>query len=179
MTSVSQLACVACTATLVSLSTQRLSAHVAQQQEWMNEEWQHQEWMNEEWQKPEWMNEVLDVRSTETTECQLGRVGARVNEWSVADTASLVSLSTQRLSTHVTQQQEWMNEEWQQQQWMNEVLELQCTETTCIRSFRDSRNKVKCCLMSSDVSWHIRDKLWQMLKHGSINLYVHRNQKAY
>ena len=31
------------------------------------------------------------------------------------------------------------------------------------------------CLMSSDVSWHIRDKLWPMPKHGSINLYVHGN----
>ena len=29
------------------------------------------------------------------------------------------------------------------------------------------------CLMSSDVSWHIRDKLWPMPKHGAINLYVH------
>ena len=37
---------------------------------------------------------------------------------------------------------------------------------------------VKCCLMSSDVSWHIRDKLWPMPKHGSIILYVHRNLKA-
>ena len=37
---------------------------------------------------------------------------------------------------------------------------------------------VKCCLMSSDVSWHIRDKLWSMPKHGSIILYVHGNQKA-
>ena len=37
---------------------------------------------------------------------------------------------------------------------------------------------VKCCLMSSDVSWHIRDKLWPVPKHGSINLYVHGNQKA-
>ena len=26
------------------------------------------------------------------------------------------------------------------------------------------------CLMSSDVSWHIRDKLWPMPKHGSIIL---------
>ena len=34
------------------------------------------------------------------------------------------------------------------------------------------------CLMSSDVSWHVRDKLWPMPKHGSIILYVHRNQKA-
>ena len=34
------------------------------------------------------------------------------------------------------------------------------------------------CLMSSDVSWHIRDKLWPMPKHGAINLYVHGNQKA-
>ena len=34
------------------------------------------------------------------------------------------------------------------------------------------------CLMSSDVRWHIRDKLWPMPKHGSINLYVHGNQKA-
>ena len=37
---------------------------------------------------------------------------------------------------------------------------------------------LKCCLVSSDVSWHIRDKLWPMPKHGSINLYVHGNQKA-
>ena len=34
------------------------------------------------------------------------------------------------------------------------------------------------CLMSSDVSWHIRDKLWPMPKHGSIIFYVHGNQKA-
>ena len=34
------------------------------------------------------------------------------------------------------------------------------------------------CLMSSDVNWHIRDKLWPMPKHSSINLYVHGNQKA-
>ena len=35
-----------------------------------------------------------------------------------------------------------------------------------------------CCLMSSDVGWHIRDKLRPVPKHGSINLYVHGNQKA-
>ena len=35
------------------------------------------------------------------------------------------------------------------------------------------------CLMSSDVSWHIRDKLWPMPKHGSIILYIHGNQKAH
>ena len=34
------------------------------------------------------------------------------------------------------------------------------------------------CLMSSDVIWHIRDKLWPIPKHGSIILYVHGNQKA-
>ena len=32
---------------------------------------------------------------------------------------------------------------------------------------------VKWCLMSSDVSWHIRDKLWPVPKHGSVILYVH------
>ena len=37
---------------------------------------------------------------------------------------------------------------------------------------------MKWCLMSSDVSWHIGDKLWPMPKHGSIKLYVHWNQKA-
>ena len=37
---------------------------------------------------------------------------------------------------------------------------------------------MKWCLMSSDVSWHIRDKLWPMPKHGSIIFYVHGNQKA-
>ena len=35
-----------------------------------------------------------------------------------------------------------------------------------------------CCLMSSDVSWHIRDKLRPMPKHCSILLYVHGNRKA-
>ena len=54
-------------------------------------------------------------------------------------------------------------------------------QTTCL--CRDTGGKgtlpvVKWCLMSSDVSWHIRDILWPMPKHGSINLYVHGNQKA-
>ena len=35
-----------------------------------------------------------------------------------------------------------------------------------------------CCLMSSDVGSHIRDKLRPMREHGSINLYVHGSQKA-
>ena len=34
------------------------------------------------------------------------------------------------------------------------------------------------CLMSSDVSWHIRNKLWPIPKDGSINFFVHGNQKA-
>ena len=33
----------------------------------------------------------------------------------------------------------------------------------------------RCCLMSSDVGWHIRDKLRPMPKHGSVLLYVHGN----
>ena len=33
--------------------------------------------------------------------------------------------------------------------------------------------------MSSDVGWHIRDKLWPVPKHGSVLLYVHRNRKAH
>ena len=45
-------------------------------------------------------------------------------------------------------------------------------------SDRFSGQVVKWCLMSSDVKWHIRHKLWPMPKHGSINLYVHGNQKA-
>ena len=32
--------------------------------------------------------------------------------------------------------------------------------------------------MSSDVGWHIRDKLRPMRQHGSVNLYVHGNRKA-
>ena len=36
----------------------------------------------------------------------------------------------------------------------------------------------KCCLMSLDVSWHVRDKLRLMHQHGSILLYVHGNQKG-
>ena len=38
--------------------------------------------------------------------------------------------------------------------------------------------KMNWCLKSSDVGWHIRDKLWPMPKHGPINLYVHGNQKV-
>ena len=35
-----------------------------------------------------------------------------------------------------------------------------------------------CCLMSSDVGWHIRDKLRPMREHGSMLFYVHGNHKA-
>ena len=37
---------------------------------------------------------------------------------------------------------------------------------------------MKWCLMSSDVSWHIRDKLRPVPKHGLLILYIHGNQKA-
>ena len=37
---------------------------------------------------------------------------------------------------------------------------------------------MKWCLMSSEIRWHIRDKLRPMPKHGSVLLYVHGNQKA-
>ena len=36
----------------------------------------------------------------------------------------------------------------------------------------------KCYLMSSDVSWHTKDKLRPMREHGSILLYVHGNYEA-
>ena len=36
---------------------------------------------------------------------------------------------------------------------------------------------MKWCLMSSDVGWHIKDKLRPMPKHGSINLYRLRPRK--
>ena len=73
----------------------------------------------------------------------------------------------------------------------------QVSEDVCISSYLSVKSVVHCflhkhymktqfswlkmmswCLMSSDVSWHIRDKLWPMLKHGSVILYVHGNQKA-
>jgi len=37
---------------------------------------------------------------------------------------------------------------------------------------------MKWCLMSSDVGWHIRDKLRSMPKNGSVNLYVQGSQKV-
>ena len=40
-----------------------------------------------------------------------------------------------------------------------------------VRMVFESLGKMSWCLMSSDVNWHIRDKLWPMLKHGSINLH--------
>ena len=54
-----------------------------------------------------------------------------------------------------------------------DTLQLSWLETTATMMMMMSW-----CLMSSDVIWHIRDKLWPMPKHGSINLYVHGNQKA-
>ena len=38
---------------------------------------------------------------------------------------------------------------------------------------------MKQSFMSSDVGWHIRDKLWPMPKHSLMLLYIHRNQKAH
>ena len=35
-----------------------------------------------------------------------------------------------------------------------------------------------CCLMSSDVGWHFKDKLRPVREHGSVLLYVHRNHQA-
>ena len=35
-----------------------------------------------------------------------------------------------------------------------------------------------CRIMSSDVGWHIRDKLKPVCEHGSILLYIHWNRKA-
>ena len=37
---------------------------------------------------------------------------------------------------------------------------------------------MKWCLMSSDVIWRIRDKLWPMPMHGSIIPYVHGNHSS-
>ena len=35
-------------------------------------------------------------------------------------------------------------------------------------TFEEVMMMMSWCLMSSDVIWHIRDKLWPMPKHGSI-----------
>ena len=56
---------------------------------------------------------------------------------------------------------------------------LSCYFKNCSdRRHIGSNMMMKWCLMSSDVGWHIRDKLRPMPKHGSINLYVHGSQKA-
>ena len=41
-----------------------------------------------------------------------------------------------------------------------------------------TRPSFRWCLMSSDVGWHIRDKLRPMREHGSVLFYVHRNRKV-
>ena len=46
------------------------------------------------------------------------------------------------------------------------------------RLFSRAMLMMKWSFMCSDVNWHIRDKLWPMLTHGSVSLYVHRNRKA-
>ena len=50
--------------------------------------------------------------------------------------------------------------------------------STVLPLLQRSKMMMNWCLTSSDVSWHIRDKLWPMPKHCSIILYVHGNQKA-
>ena len=53
------------------------------------------------------------------------------------------------------------------------------TETTISLIIRDGVQSVfRCCLMSSDVGWRIRDKLKPMREHGSVLLYVHGKHKA-
>ena len=54
---------------------------------------------------------------------------------------------------------------------MSSVLSVEVAGTGLIPSF-------KCCLMSSDVGWLIRDKLRPMREHGSLLLYVHGNHEA-
>ena len=56
---------------------------------------------------------------------------------------------------------------WSDQRWPSLVQTPSTADDEVI-----SMMMVKWCLMSSDVSWHIRDKLWPMPKHGSIILYV-------
>ena len=67
----------------------------------------------------------------------------------------------------------WMDHEgWQTsrlQIFWHETIVLDCRMMMMMMSW---------CLMSSNVIWHIRDKLWPMPKHGSVILYVHGNQKA-
>ena len=49
----------------------------------------------------------------------------------------------------------------------------------CLWAFFGGQRAVRlCCLMSSDVGRHIRDKLRPMRKHGSVLLYFHGNHKA-
>ena len=59
-------------------------------------------------------------------------------------------------------------------------IEFGCKRLTGLELIKDivEMMMMKWCLMSSDVSWHIRDKLWPMPKHGSIIFYVHGNHKA-
>jgi len=53
------------------------------------------------------------------------------------------------------------------------------THSNELKSLCDWRVQFRlCCLMSSDVGWHIRDKLRPMPKHDSILLYIPENHKA-
>ena len=64
------------------------------------------------------------------------------------------ALTTELSLLQSERKREWMNE------WMNEwTYFTRAVELLLLLSW---------CLMSSDVIWHIRDKLWPMPKHGSI-----------
>ena len=72
---------------------------------------------------------------------------------------------------------EWRNQFWQS---LEEGAEKWCSESdSYVPPLSLFLFMVRlCCLMSSDVGWHIRDKVRPMPRHGSILLYVHGNQKA-
>ena len=62
--------------------------------------------------------------------------------------------------------------------WADRRSHINSLDSWCATYVSKTMMMMSWCLMSSDVSWHIRDKLWPMLKHGSISLYVHGNPRA-
>ena len=57
---------------------------------------------------------------------------------------------------------------WLKKKWKKKCLKRLCNNAALLKEWNPPF-LLNCCLMSSDVSWHIRDKLWPMPKHGSMS----------
>ena len=121
-----------------------------------------------------------DCHNTVTVTTQWLNTVTVTTQWSSqhSDRHNTVIVTTQRLNT-VTVTRQWLNTVAVTTvnvttQWLSHHSDCHNRRTPARRTRRHSMMMMmNWCLMSSDVNWRIRDKLWPMPKHGSRILYVH------